>query len=123
MSSKEELDRCLAMDKTLTLRDKRLRLASTRRNCRLVVSNLHATVTASQLATVFRMYGELHEEDTKVGASTLALGLGEDTAGERGFCGWVFRCSQDVMFAYCLLDRRYFCEERRCTVRGLSPSE
>eukprot|EP00603_Paraphysomonas_imperforata_P001409 CAMPEP_0114442008 /NCGR_PEP_ID=MMETSP0103-20121206/16691_1 /TAXON_ID=37642 ORGANISM="Paraphysomonas imperforata, Strain PA2" /NCGR_SAMPLE_ID=MMETSP0103 /ASSEMBLY_ACC=CAM_ASM_000201 /LENGTH=117 /DNA_ID=CAMNT_0001613185 /DNA_START=106 /DNA_END=455 /DNA_ORIENTATION=+ len=40
MSSKEEMDECVAMDKQLTLRDKKLRLAYTRRNSRLLISNL-----------------------------------------------------------------------------------
>lgn len=69
MTTESELEQCLQLDKKLMLRDKRLRLASTRRNCRLVVSNLAASVTAEQLAGVFRAYGALYEEHTHVGLS------------------------------------------------------
>jgi hypothetical protein len=67
MSSEAEMEKCLSLDKTLILHDKKLRLARTRRNCSLVISNLASSVTAEQLAAVFRQYGSLHEGDTYVG--------------------------------------------------------
>lgn len=67
MSSESEMEHCLTLDKKLTLHDKKLRVSPTRRNCRLEVSNLATSVTAEELAGVFRGFGALHEEDTRVG--------------------------------------------------------
>ena len=78
------MEHCLTLDKKLTLRDKRLRLAPTRHNCRLEVSNLAPTVTAAELAEVFRQYGALHEEDTRVGQSWESMGVGELAATATG---------------------------------------
>jgi hypothetical protein len=88
MSSEAELEKCVELDKKLTLHDKKLRLAHTRRNSRLVVSNLAATVTTDQLAAAFRVFGSLYEDDTRVGLQ-LELG-GPGRQGSENFSGKCF---------------------------------
>ena len=67
MSSQVEMEECLKLDKKLILFGNKLRLSQSRRHSYLKVSNLDVSVTAPQLASFFRAYGDLYENDTHVG--------------------------------------------------------